>query len=114
GDTPGPGDLRAGAPRRQVARGAQSLLAAPVPVRDGSRAAADGPPAVARTVLRRAARVDEAPILAEMANDLNDHVGISGRPFTAERVRADGFGGDAAFTPLVPDLDGQVVGYAFF
>ena len=66
------------------------------------------------TVLVRAARVDEAPILAEMANDLNDHIGISGRPFTAERVRADGFGRDAAFTPLVAELDGQVVGYAFF
>ena len=66
------------------------------------------------TVLVRAARVDEAPILAEMANDLIDHVGISGRPFTAERVRADGFGRDAAFTPLVAELDGQVVGYAFF
>lgn len=62
----------------------------------------------------RAPRVDEAPLLAEMANDLNDHIGISGRPFTAERVRADGFGRDAAFTPLVAELDGQVVGYAFF
>jgi GNAT superfamily N-acetyltransferase len=62
----------------------------------------------------RPARVDEAAVLAEMANDLNDYVGISGRPFTAERVRADGFGADAAFTPLVAELDGAVAGYAFF
>jgi len=56
----------------------------------------------------------EAAILAEMANDLNDHVGIHGRPFTPERIRADGFGAQAAFTPLVAELDGAVVGYAFF
>jgi GNAT superfamily N-acetyltransferase len=62
----------------------------------------------------RLARLDEAAILAELANDLNDHVGVSGRPFTAARIRADGFGADALFTPLVAELDGAVVGYAFF
>jgi len=62
----------------------------------------------------RPARLDEAALLAEMANDLNEHVGIYGRPFTAERVRADGFGDTAAFTPLVAELDGAVAGYAFF
>ena len=62
----------------------------------------------------RPARPDEAAILAEMANDLNDHVGIHGRPFTPERVRADGFGPEAAFTPLVAELDGAVAGYVFF
>jgi GNAT superfamily N-acetyltransferase len=62
----------------------------------------------------RPARPDEAAILAEMANDLNDHVGIHGRPFTPERVLADGFGPDAAFTPWVAECDGAVVGYVFF
>jgi GNAT superfamily N-acetyltransferase len=62
----------------------------------------------------RPARLDEAALLAEMANDLNEHVGIYGRPFTAEKVRADGFGDTAAFTPLVAELDGAVAGYAFF
>jgi GNAT superfamily N-acetyltransferase len=62
----------------------------------------------------RPARPAEAVILAEMANDLNDHVGIQGRPFTPERIRADGFGPQAAFTPLVAELDGAVVGYVFF
>jgi GNAT superfamily N-acetyltransferase len=62
----------------------------------------------------RPARPDESAILAEMANDLNDHIGIPGRPFTPERVRDDGFGPEAAFTPLVAELNGAVVGYAFF
>lgn len=62
----------------------------------------------------RPARLDESGVLAELANDLNEHVGIYGRPFTAERVRSDGFGPQAAFTPLVAELDGAVVGYVFF
>jgi GNAT superfamily N-acetyltransferase len=66
------------------------------------------------TVRVRPARPAEAAILAEMANDLNDHVGIHGRPFTPERIRTDGFGPQAAFTPLVAELDGAVVGYVFY
>ena len=54
----------------------------------------------------RPARPDEAAILAEMADDLNDHVGIHGRPFTPERICADAFGPRAAFTSLVAELDG--------
>ena len=34
----------------------------------------------------RPARPAEAAILAEMANDLNDHVGVHGRPFTPEYI----------------------------
>lgn len=62
----------------------------------------------------RPARPAEAATLAEMANDLNDHVGIHGRPFTPERIRAHGFGPQAAFTPWVAELDGAVMGYVFF
>ena len=62
----------------------------------------------------RPASPADAALMAEMANDLNDHVGIRGRPFTTERVLADGFGPGASFTPLVAELDGAVVGYAFF
>jgi GNAT superfamily N-acetyltransferase len=62
----------------------------------------------------RPARLEEAAVLAEMANDLNDHVGIHGRPFTADRVRTAGFGPGAAFTPLVAELDGEIAGYAFY
>jgi GNAT superfamily N-acetyltransferase len=62
----------------------------------------------------RPARTGEAPLLADMANDLNDHVGVHGRPFTPERVLTDGFGPQAAFTPLVAEVDGAVEGYVFF
>jgi len=62
----------------------------------------------------RPARPEESAILAEMANDLNDHVGVHGRPFTPERVRVHAFGAEAAFTPLIAELDGAVAGYAFF
>src|SRR3989442_15683290 len=62
----------------------------------------------------RGALPAEAAILAEMATHPNDHGGIHGRPFTPERVLAGGFGPAAAFTPLVAELDGAVVGYAFF
>jgi GNAT superfamily N-acetyltransferase len=62
----------------------------------------------------RPARPAEAAVLADMANDLNDHVGVRGRPFTPERILADGFGPRAAFTPMVAELDGAVVGYVFF
>ena len=61
----------------------------------------------------RPAHPADAALLAEMANDLNDHVGIRGRPFTPERVLADGFGPGASFRPLVAELDGAVVGYVF-
>jgi GNAT superfamily N-acetyltransferase len=61
----------------------------------------------------RPARETDAAILADMANDLNDYVGVRGRPFTADRVRADGFGPQAAFTPLIAEVDGVVAGYAF-
>jgi len=41
------------------------------------------------TVRVRGALPTETAILAGMANDLNDHVGIRGRPFTPERILAD-------------------------
>ena len=62
----------------------------------------------------RPARAADATILADMANDLNDHVGIHGRPFTPERIRADGFGPQAAFTAMIAEVDGAVAGYVFF
>lgn len=62
----------------------------------------------------RPARPDDAPALADMANDLNEHVGIRARPFTAEIVRRDAFGDDPAFTALVAERDGGIAGYAFY
>jgi len=61
----------------------------------------------------RPAREADAALLAQMANDLNDHVGVRGRPFTAERVITDGFGPQRAFTPLVAETSGAVAGYVF-
>ena len=58
-------------------------------------------------------READATILADMANDLNDHVGVKGRPFTPARIRSDGFGPQAAFTPLIAEVDGAVAGYVF-
>jgi hypothetical protein len=46
----------------------------------------------------RPAQIADAAILAEMANDLNDHVGIHTRPFSSEKVRVDVFGPQPAFT----------------
>jgi GNAT superfamily N-acetyltransferase len=83
-------------------------------VRDDARVPSRRHPALVSAVRVRSARLADAAVLAEMANDLNDHVGIQGRPFTPERIRADGFGPQAAFTPLVAELDGAVVGYVFF
>ncbi|HXH84009.1 MAG TPA: GNAT family N-acetyltransferase [Candidatus Tectomicrobia bacterium] len=62
----------------------------------------------------RPARPTEAAVLAEMANDLNQHVGIRTRPFTPERILADALGPDRAVIPLVADIDGVIVGYAFY
>jgi ribosomal protein S18 acetylase RimI-like enzyme len=62
----------------------------------------------------RPAVVGDAAILAEMANDLNDHVGIHGRPFTPERLIADAFGPQPALRSMVAEIDGAVVGYVFF
>src|SRR5438093_3457661 len=61
----------------------------------------------------REARPADAAILAEMASDLNDHVGVHGRPFTPERVLADAFGPNAPITALIAELDGAVAGYVF-
>jgi GNAT superfamily N-acetyltransferase len=62
----------------------------------------------------RPAQPADAAMLADMANDLNAHVGIHNRPFTPDKIRTDAFGLEPAFTALVAELDDAVVGYAFF
>jgi hypothetical protein len=66
------------------------------------------------TVRVRPAVHADAAILAEMANDLNEHVGVHGRPFMLERILAHGVGVGAAFTAWVAEREGAAVGYAFF
>lgn len=65
-------------------------------------------------LLVRPARAEDAPALAEMFNDLNEHVGMPGRPFTAERIRDASFGPAPALTAIVAELDGTLAGYAAF
>jgi GNAT superfamily N-acetyltransferase len=62
-------------------------------------------------VIRRASIVDSVAI-AEMANALNRHVGITTAPFTEAIVRRDGFGPAPAFSVLIAERDGATVGYA--
>jgi len=49
-----------------------------------------------------------------MANALNRHEALSPRAFTAAIVRRDAFGRRRAFSVLVADVGGRVVGYASF
>lgn len=62
----------------------------------------------------RPARPEDAGIIAELANALNRYEGRLASPFTAELVRRDGFGPDPAFSALLAEEDGAVVGYAMF
>ena len=62
----------------------------------------------------RPARADDAAVIAELANALNRHEGRMRSPFTADLVRSDGFGVNAAFRVVLAELDGAVVGYAMF
>ena len=98
----------------RVARRAQPLLAPAVPVRVG-----------ARTPVRTTPPADERRPGAPGAAGRCRGAGRDGErpqrprrgawpPLHPERVRADGFGPEAAFTPLVAELDGAVAGYVFF
>ena len=109
-----PGHLRAGAARGPVARGAQPLLAPALSVRVGPRAAARPAPRPVSPVQVRSARPTSAAILAEMANDLNDHVGILGRPFTLERSAPTASAPGGLHSPGGRAATAVVVGYAFF
>ena len=62
----------------------------------------------------RSARPDDADFIARMARALS--VADGGRPsrFTAESFRRDGFGEHAAFSTMVVEVDGEVVGYAVY
>ncbi len=63
--------------------------------------------------IRAATRRDSARIAA-MANALNRHHDMDDTLFTAEGVERDGFGAHPAFSCLLAELDGAVVGYAMY
>lgn len=62
----------------------------------------------------RVATIDDAEAVSGMAQALS--VSDGGRPsnFTAEKFRADGFGHTPAFSALIAEYEGKIVGYAVF
>ena len=62
----------------------------------------------------RQARPDDADLIAHMARALSIADGGRASRFTAESFRRDGFGEQAAFSTMVVELDGEVVGYAVY
>ena len=65
-------------------------------------------------IMVRPARPDDADLIARMARALSIADGGRSSRFTAESFRRDGFGEHAAFSTLVVELDGEVVGYAVY
>lgn len=62
----------------------------------------------------REARPEDADNVAKMAAALNAHEGRPPLDFSADDFRRDGFGPKAAFSALVAEERGAVVGYALF
>ena len=62
----------------------------------------------------RPARPDDAEFIARMAQALSVADGGGSSRFTAESFRRDGFGEHAAFSTMVVEFDGEVVGYAVY
>lgn len=56
----------------------------------------------------------DATRVVAMVEALNLHVGAPSCAFTEEHFRRDGLGPFRAFDVLVAELDGRLVGYAFF
>jgi ribosomal protein S18 acetylase RimI-like enzyme len=62
----------------------------------------------------RPAEADDTPLLARFLDAMLAEIDLPRRPGAAERFRADGFGGDPAFTALIAERGGAAVGYALF
>ena len=62
----------------------------------------------------RPARVEDAGAIAAMANELNLFEGRPGDVYSGELVEAQVFGAAPLFSVLVAEVDGELVGYAFF
>ena len=60
------------------------------------------------------ARVADAGAIAAMANELNVFEGKPGDVYSGELVEAQAFGAAPLFSVLVAEVDGELVGYAFF
>ena len=62
----------------------------------------------------RPARAEDAGTRAAMANELNLFEGKPGDVYSEELVKAQAFGATPLFSVLVAEVDGELVGYAFF
>ena len=62
----------------------------------------------------RLARPDDADFIVCMARALSVADGGKSSRFTAESFRRDGFGEHAAFSTMVVEFNGEVVGYAVY
>lgn len=62
----------------------------------------------------RPGRAADACALAAMVNELNVFEGKPGDVYSEELVKAQAFGAAPLFSILVAEVDGEVVGYAFF
>ncbi len=62
----------------------------------------------------RPGRAADARALAAMANALNVFEGRPGDLYSEELVKAQAFGAAPLFSVLVAEVDGELVGYAFF
>lgn len=62
----------------------------------------------------RAAAVDDAAVVARLAQALSLADGGRSSRFTEEAFRRDGFGEDAAFRVLLAEIGGEAIGYALF
>ncbi len=68
----------------------------------------------ANDITIRPARVEDAGNIAAMANELNRFEGKPGDAYSGELVEAQAFGATPLFSIRVAEVDGELVGYAFF
>ena len=62
----------------------------------------------------RPATAADAARIAELANGLSAHEGLGPDVYNEGTVRRDGFGPDPAYSVLLAEADGEIVGYALF
>jgi ribosomal protein S18 acetylase RimI-like enzyme len=62
----------------------------------------------------RTAEPDDAPLLARFLDAMLIDIGLPRHPGAAARFRADGFGGDPAFTAIIAERARAPVGYSIF
>ena len=68
----------------------------------------------ANDITIRPARVEDAGTIAAMANELNRFEGKPGDAYSGELIETQAFGATPLFSVLVAEVDGELVGYAFF